>query len=99
MWLRRLKARRSTRRSTTNIAPKISRWVGAQNMTDEVIDKYLTEGTLSVEEMRKSVRKSTLLLKIVPVLAGSAFKNKGIQPLLDAVVDYLPSRMCRRSKV
>src|ERR1700731_4347515 len=41
--------------------------------------------------MRKSVRKSTLALKIVPVLAGSAFKNKGIQPLLDAVVDYLPS--------
>src|SRR2546428_2330715 len=58
---------------------------------DEVIDKYLTEGTLSLEEMRKSIRKSTLALKIVPVLAGSAFKNKGIQPLLDAVVDYLPS--------
>ncbi len=58
---------------------------------DEVLDKYLTEGTLSLEEMRKSVRKSTLALKIVPVLAGSAFKNKGIQPLLDAVIDYLPS--------
>src|SRR5215813_4366699 len=58
---------------------------------DEVLDKYLTEGTLSVEEMRKSIRKSTLAMKIVPVLAGSAFKNKGIQPLLDAVVDYLPS--------
>ncbi len=58
---------------------------------DSVLDKYLTEGTLSVEEMRKSIRKSTLALKIVPVLAGSAFKNKGIQPLLDAVVDYLPS--------
>ena len=58
---------------------------------DDVIDKYLTEGTLTVEEMRKSIRKSTLALKIVPVLAGSAFKNKGIQPLLDAVVDYLPS--------
>ncbi len=58
---------------------------------DEVIDKYLTEGTLSVEEMRKSIRKSTLALKIVPVLAGSAFKNKGIQPLLDAVIDFLPS--------
>src|SRR5215471_19184389 len=57
---------------------------------DEVLDKYLTEGTLGVEEMRKSIRKSTLALKIVPVLAGSAFKNKGIQPLLDAVVDYLP---------
>ena len=58
---------------------------------DAVLDKYLTEGTLSVEEMRHSVRKSTLALKIVPVLAGSAFKNKGIQPLLDAVIDYLPS--------
>src|ERR1700676_2571096 len=58
---------------------------------DEVLDKYLTEGTLSLEEMRKSIRKSTLGMKIVPVLAGSAFKNKGIQPLLDAVVDYLPS--------
>src|SRR5438067_8259401 len=58
---------------------------------DEVLDKYLNEGTLSVEEMRKSIRKSTLAMKIVPVLAGSAFKNKGIQPLLDAVVDYLPS--------
>jgi len=58
---------------------------------DEVLDKYLTEGTLSLEEMRKSIRKSTLALKIVPVLAGSAFKNKGIQPLLDAVIDFLPS--------
>src|SRR5438552_11362146 len=58
---------------------------------DEVLDKYLTEGTLSLDEMRKSIRKSTLALKIVPVLAGSAFKNKGIQPLLDAVIDYLPS--------
>ena len=58
---------------------------------DEVLDKYLSEGTLSLEEMRKSIRKSTLALKIVPVLAGSAFKNKGIQPLLDAVIDFLPS--------
>jgi len=58
---------------------------------DEVLDKYLTEGSLSIEEMRKSIRKSTLAMKVVPVLAGSAFKNKGIQPLLDAIVDYLPS--------
>ncbi len=58
---------------------------------DDVLDKYLTEGKLTLEEMRKSIRKSTLNLKVVPVLAGSAFKNKGIQPLLDAVVDYLPS--------
>jgi elongation factor G len=58
---------------------------------EEVLDKYLTEGNLSVEEMRKSIRKSTLAMKVVPVLAGSAFKNKGIQPLLDAIIDYLPS--------
>jgi elongation factor G len=58
---------------------------------DELVEKYLSEIPLTLEEMRKSIRKSTLNLKIVPVLAGSAFKNKGIQPLLDAVVDYLPS--------
>jgi len=58
---------------------------------DELIDKYLNGIALTLDEMRKSIRKSTLALKIVPVLAGSAFKNKGIQPLLDAVVDYLPS--------
>jgi elongation factor G len=58
---------------------------------DELVEKYLNGVTLTLEEMRRSIRKSTLALKIVPVLAGSAFKNKGIQPLLDAVVDYLPS--------
>jgi elongation factor G len=58
---------------------------------DELVDKYLNGVALTLDEMRKSIRKSTLALKIVPVLAGSAFKNKGIQPLLDAVVDYLPS--------
>jgi elongation factor G len=58
---------------------------------DVVIDKYLTQGTLTVEEMRGAIRRSTIAMKIVPVLAGAAFKNKGIQPLLDAVVDYLPS--------
>ena len=58
---------------------------------DELVEKYLNGVALTLDEMRKSIRKSTLALKIVPVLAGSAFKNKGIQPLLDAVVDYLPS--------
>src|SRR6202007_1798280 len=58
---------------------------------DELVDKYLNGETLTLEAMRKSIRKSTLALKIVPVLAASSFKNKGIQPLLDAVVDYLPS--------
>jgi len=58
---------------------------------DTLVDKYLNGEMLTIEEMRKSIRKSTLAMKIVPVLPGSAFKNKGIQPLLDAVVDYLPS--------
>jgi elongation factor G len=58
---------------------------------DDLIDKYLNGVPLTLAEMRQSIRKSTLALKIVPVLAGSAFKNKGIQPLLDAVIDYLPA--------
>jgi len=58
---------------------------------DAVLDKYLAEHKLEPAELRASIRRSTIALKLVPVLAGSAFKNKGVQPLLDAVVDYLPS--------
>src|SRR6202007_3451310 len=49
---------------------------------DVLVDKYLNGETLTLEEMRKSIRKSTLALNIVPVLAGSALKNKGLQPFL-----------------
>src|SRR5580704_16084855 len=58
---------------------------------DAILTKYLAEHELTPEELRASVRRSTIALKLVPVLAGSAFKNKGVQTLLDAVVDYLPS--------
>src|SRR6266705_3430688 len=58
---------------------------------DSLVEKYLNGEKISAEELRASIRRSTIALKLVPVLAGSAFKNKGIQPLLDAVVDYLPS--------
>jgi len=58
---------------------------------DAVLGKYLEEHALSSEELRASIRRSTIALKLVPVVAGAAFKNKGIQPLLDAIVDYLPS--------
>ncbi len=58
---------------------------------DAILDKYLNEHTLTPEELRASLRRSTMALKLVPVLAGSAFKNKGIKPLIDAVVDFLPS--------
>ncbi len=58
---------------------------------DVVLNKYVQEHALAPEELRASIRRSTIALKLVPVLAGSAFKNKGIQPLLDAVADFLPS--------
>ncbi len=58
---------------------------------DAVLTKYISEHKLEPAELRASIRRSTIALKLVPVLAGAAFKNKGIQPLLDAVVDYLPS--------
>jgi elongation factor G len=58
---------------------------------DEIMHKYLEQHKLEAAELRASLRKSTIALKLVPVLAGSAFKNKGLQPLLDAVIDYLPA--------
>ncbi len=53
--------------------------------------KYVEGEKISEDEIRKALRKGTLALKLVPVVTGSAFKNKGVQTLLDAVVDYLPS--------
>lgn len=58
---------------------------------EDLMMKYLEGEELTVEEIKKGLRKATLAVKIVPVLCGSSFKNKGVQPLLDAVVDFLPS--------
>jgi len=58
---------------------------------EEVMEKYLEEQPVSVDEIKRALRKATLGLQGVPVLCGSAFKNKGVQPLLDAVIEYLPS--------
>ena len=58
---------------------------------DEVMEHYLEGRELTPETLRAGLRRATLGLRAVPVLLGSAFKNKGVQPLLDAVVDYLPS--------
>jgi len=58
---------------------------------DEVLEKFLDEQPFTAAELHRAIRKATLSLKLVPVLCGSSFKNKGVQPLLDAVVDYLPS--------
>src|ERR1700685_1441125 len=58
---------------------------------DAILTKYLEQHKLEPAELRASLRRSTIALKLVPVIAGSAFKNKGISSLLDAVVDYLPA--------
>jgi elongation factor G len=58
---------------------------------EEVMEKYLEEQPVSADVLYKAVRNATLKLQLVPVLCGSAFKNKGVQPLLDAVIAYLPS--------
>jgi elongation factor G len=58
---------------------------------DELMHDYLEEKPIEVDRLKKDIRKATLDISITPVLAGSAFKNKGVQPLLDAVIDYMPS--------
>ncbi|PYX77579.1 MAG: elongation factor G, partial [Acidobacteria bacterium] len=58
---------------------------------DEILHKFLEGESISADELKASLRKSTIALKVFPVICGTAFKNKGVQPLLDAVVDFLPS--------
>ena len=61
------------------------------DLDDSFMEKYLSGQPIPIPEVQALIRKGALAAKIVPVLCGSAFKNKGIQPLLDALVDYLPS--------
>ncbi|HUX78632.1 MAG TPA: elongation factor G [Alphaproteobacteria bacterium] len=63
----------------------------AVEQDDEALEAYLAGVEPDVQTLKKCIRKGTVTAKFVPVLCGSAFKNKGVQPLLDAVVDYLPS--------
>jgi elongation factor G len=58
---------------------------------DELLHKYMEGENITPDELRQALRRSTIALKLFPVICGSAFKNKGVQPLLDAAVDYLPS--------
>ncbi len=58
---------------------------------EEVMEKYLGGEDLSIEEIKRAIRAGTLAGDFVPILCGSAFKNKGVQPMLDAVIDFLPS--------
>jgi elongation factor G len=63
----------------------------AAESSEELMNKYLEEGDLSEAEIKQGLRKRTCDLEIVPMLCGTAFKNKGVQAMLDAVIDYMPS--------
>jgi elongation factor G len=58
---------------------------------DELMEAYLSDEAIDVDRLKAAIRKATLDISMTPVLCGSSFKNKGVQPLLDAVIDYLPS--------
>ncbi|HXX34385.1 MAG TPA: elongation factor G, partial [Thermodesulfobacteriota bacterium] len=58
---------------------------------DNLMEKFIEGGQMTEEEIKKNLRETTLHLKGIPVLCGAAFRNKGVQPLLDAIIDYLPS--------
>jgi len=65
----------------------------AAEADDALLEKYLEKHTLTETEIKTGIRKATIAAKIVPVACGTSFKNKGVQPLLDAITDYLPSPM------
>lgn len=63
----------------------------AAEASEELMNKYLEEGDLTIEELKSAIRNRTIAGEIVPMLCGSAFKNKGVQAMLDAVIEFLPS--------
>ena len=63
----------------------------AAEANEELMNKYLEEGELTVEELKSALRQRTIASEIVPMMCGTAFKNKGVQAMLDAVIDYMPS--------
>jgi elongation factor G len=78
------------------LADEAQTWRGrmveaAAEANEELMNKYLEEGDLSLEELKKGLRLRTISNEIFPMLCGSAFKNKGVQAMLDAVIDYLPA--------
>ncbi len=75
----------------TSLAARMTLLEKLADFDEDVMEKYLNDSEVTPEELHAALRKATLSQDIVPVLCGSAFKNKGVQPLLDAVVSYLPS--------
>ncbi|MBW1700512.1 MAG: elongation factor G [Deltaproteobacteria bacterium] len=58
---------------------------------DQIMERYLSEEEIEIQELRQAIRTATIKLELVPIFCGAALRNKGIQPLLDGIVDYLPS--------
>ena len=63
----------------------------AAEQDDELMEKYFEEGDLTVDELKRCIRKATIANAMVPVVCGTSYKNKGVQKLLDAIVDYMPA--------
>ena len=63
----------------------------AAEANEELMNKYLESGELSIEEIKKGMRTRTIASEIVPMMCGSAFKNKGVQAMLDAVIEFMPA--------
>ena len=79
-----------------NLADKAQEWrenmlEAAAEANEELMNKYLEEGTLSEADVKAGLRQRTIASEIVPMLCGSAFKNKGVQAMLDAVIDFMPA--------
>jgi elongation factor G len=64
--------------------------------SDDIMNNFMEEKEPTIDQIKNAIRKATLRIKLIPILCGTAFKNKGIQPILDAVCDYLPSPLDRR---
>ncbi|NQT29942.1 MAG: elongation factor G, partial [Candidatus Saganbacteria bacterium] len=71
----------------------------AAEADDLLLEKYLSGKKLNNEEVKQGLRKATITAKIIPVFCGTAFKNRGVQPLLDAIIDYLPSPLDKKAVI
>jgi elongation factor G len=79
-----------------NLADKAKEWrekmlESAAEANEDLMNKYLEEGDLSIEDIKKGIRYRTIASEIVPMMCGSAFKNKGVQAMLDAVIEFMPA--------
>src|SRR3989339_2108795 len=87
-----------------NLAEEARKWhekivEAAAEADDELLEKYMNSHTLNKDEIKRGLRKLVIDSKIIPVFCGSSFKNRGVQPLLDAIIDYLPAPVDKKDVV